>query len=651
MPGPVRGYEGKPALIRFLYRNLEGRRLLVGVAITLTFAGVACSILMAFPLKFILDKIVHHRDPSVGPFQPLITHFDQLGTHAGLTGGEVHTQLAVILFAGLMLITLGAIDALVSFIQRLIAAFVGHDLGARLRNRVFGHLEHVPLEWHASQRVGEIVQRVSGNVAEIEKLVIDGLVDLLSGFLTLAGIVGIMLTINWQFTILSMIIIPPMFLVVACYTRWIKRASKQAARAAGQVAEVAAENVGAIAELKVFTLERWAARAFAGRVERQRRCGMRAGRRQAEFSPLVIILITLSNAAIITVGAWMATGHSDHYDLWFLSIPTESLTVGALTVFLAYSKLLYQPMRDLSKLMLLASTGAAATQRIQEILDQPLEKSPSTVDYSGPARVRGHVVFNNVVFGYEKDRPVLHGVDLDVRPGRRVALVGLSGSGKSTMVKLLPRFHDPWHGVVTVDGVDVRAYPLDVLRGNIGMVLQDSVLFEGTIRENILLGRPWATEEEVVAAAKQAYVHDTIMRIPGGYDAHVREQGKNFSSGQRQRIAIARAILRDAPILLLDEPTASLDVEAEAEVMRAVERLTAGRTVLLISHRLSTLGHVDEIAVLDAGRIIERGSYSQLKAAGGTFARLLAEQNRYADIAGSSGKRRENGQRAQPDRV
>ena len=211
-----------------------------------------------------------------------------------------------------------------------------------------------------------------------------------------------------------------------------------------------------------------------------------------------------------------------------------------------------------------------------------------------------------------------------------MALVGLSGSGKTTMVRLLPRFYEPWAGTITVDGADIRRYRRDDLRRNIGIVLQDSVLFEGTIRENIVLDRTNVSEAKLIEAAKQAHIHDTIVNMPGGYEARVRELGKNFSSGQRQRIAIARSILRDAPILILDEPTANLDVEAEAEVMRAVERLTEGRTVIVISHRLSTLGRVDQIAVLEAGRIVERGTYQELKALGGSFARMLAEQNRYA---------------------
>jgi ABC-type multidrug transport system fused ATPase/permease subunit len=617
-------------MTRFLYSNLKGRRLMVSVAIVLTVVAVGSDILMAFPLKFILDKLVHHQDPVVPLFGSIITRLDDFGTRNGLNDTEVHTQLGVILFAGAMALTLALIGAVVSFVQLAIAAFVAQDLGSKLRARLFVHLEHLPLEWHGRQRVGDIVQRITGNVSDVEKLVTEGLIDLLSGVLTLVGILGVMLLLNWQFTLLSMVIVPPLFLVVASYTRWIKRASKETSRAAGQVAEVATEGIGAIAELKAFTLEGWAARTFADRVERQRASGARAGRRQAEFNPLVLILIALTTVAIISVGAWIASGHGHRYSLWILTIPAGSLTIGTLTVFLTYSKQLYQPMRNLSKLMLLASTGASAAERIQEVLDQPWEEQEPAEPYTGPTELRGSVVYKGVVFGYDEGRPVLHGIDLDVPTGRRVALVGLSGSGKTTLVRLLPRFYDRWEGTITVDGVDINAYPRDVLRRNIGFVLQDSVLFEGTIRENIVLDREDATEEEVVAAAKDACIHDTILNTPGGYDAQVREHGKNFSSGQRQRIAIARAFLRDAPILILDEPTANLDVEAEAEVMRAIERLTEGRTVIVISHRLSTLGHVDEIAVLEAGRIVEHGTYQQLKASGGTFARLLVSQNRYA---------------------
>jgi ATP-binding cassette, subfamily B, bacterial len=618
-------------MTKFLYRNLQDQRTMIAYAVGLTVVGVGADILSAFPLKFILDKIVHHQDPNVPVFGWFMGVLDQFGTRNGLNGTEVHTQLGVILFSGAMLLVMGVIGAAVAYVQLAAAARVAQELGARLRNRLFVHIEHLPLAWHGRQRVGDVVQRVVGNVTDIEKLVTDGLVDLLSGVLTLVGFLVVMLVLNWQFTVLSLVMLPPLAVVIVGYTRWIKRASRQTAKALGEVAEVANEGVGAITELKAFTLERWLARSFFDRVERKQRFGWRAGRRQAEFDPLVLTLVTLSTVAIITVGAWVAFGHGHRYSVLFLTIPAGTLTVGTLTVFLSYSRQLYSPLRSLSKLMLLASTGSSAAERIQEVLDEPVEERPTTSrGYRSARDMRGDIAYHGVAFGYEEGRPVLTDIDLEIPSGKRIALVGLSGSGKTTMVRLLPRFYEPWAGTITVDGSDIRNYRRDDLRRHIGIVLQDSILFEGTVRENIVLDRTNVPEAKLIAAAQQACIHDTIVNMPGGYEARVRELGKNFSSGQRQRIAIARAILRDAPILILDEPTANLDVEAEAEVMRAVERLTEGRTVIVISHRLSTLGRVDEIAVLEAGRIVERGTYQELKALGGSFAHLLAEQNRYA---------------------
>jgi ATP-binding cassette, subfamily B, bacterial len=460
--------------------------------------------------------------------------------------------------------------------------------------------------------------------------VTDGLVDLLSGILTLLGIVVVMALLSWQFTVVSMVIAPPLFAIVVRYTLSIKRAAKRTSKAAGHVAEVASEDLTAIAEVKGFALEEREEENFARRADDQRAAGSRAGRLQAEFSPIVLVLLAVGNAVLITIGGWIAAGHGHRFGLGVLTVPEGAVTVGSLTVFLAYSKLLYQPMKNLSKLMNLTSSAASGAERLQEILDEIPEMVEPVRVYRGGERLRGEVTLRDVVFGYEGGEQVLSGVDLHVPAGKRVALVGLSGSGKTTLVKLIPRFFEAWSGSVLVDGVDVDDYPLDVLRDNISLVLQDSVLFEGTVRENIALGRPGATDEEVVAAARKAHIHDTIMALPGGYGARVREGGRNFSGGQRQRLAIARAILRDAPILILDEPTASLDVEAEAEVMRALQTLVRGRTVLMISHRLSTLGSVDEIVVLERGRIVEQGTYAELSRCGGVFARMLEEQNRFS---------------------
>jgi ABC-type multidrug transport system fused ATPase/permease subunit len=623
-------------MVRFLFRHLKGYRFLVVVAIALTFAQVGASLLVAFPLKFILDKLVNHKDPHF-PFAGIVLGvFDQL---APSPGGH-HSAIAIIIFAAILLVALGLVSAGSSYVQLYLAVFIGQNLSARLRRQLFDHLQHLSLSWHGQQKTGDLVQRLIGNVADIEKLATDGLVDMLASMLTLVGMVFVMVLANWQFTLFSILIVPVLFVVVLVYTRSIKATTRRAAKAAGRVAEVAAEDIAAITEVKAFTLEERESRRFANRLATYRAAGLRAGWLQAQFTPLVMLLSTVGTAIVTGVGAYVIAGHS--VTLWVLTMPGGSLTVGTLTVFLAYLKQLYQPMRDLSKLTYLTTVAAAGVERIQDVLAQAPEvlASPDVAPSHGATRLKGDIRYDHVTFGYLPECPVLEDINLHIPAGRKVALVGLSGSGKTTLVQLMPRFYELWAGAITIDGVDHRRYPMEVLRQNISLVLPESVLFEGTIRENIALGRPGASEEEIIDAARKAHIHETILALPGGYEARVREQGKNFSSGQRQRLAIARAILRDTPILLLDEPTASLDVEAEAEVMHALETLIVGRTVLTISHRLSTLGHVDEIIVLHQGRIAERGTFEELKAAGGVFAWLLAEQNRYNLDRGDDQRRR-----------
>ena len=610
-------------MIGFLFRNLKGYRFLIVIAVAMTFAQVGSNILLAFPLKFILDKIINHNDPSWSFLNGMLSFFDRFGTPIP----PKHTVLGVILFSASAIIVLGIISAILAYIELYLAAFIGQNLTARLRKQLFGHLERLSLDWHGKQKKGDLVQRITGNIADIEKLVTDGLVDLLAAVLTIGGVIVVMLLVNWQFTILSIVILPALILVVVGYTTGIKAASKKASKAAGQVANVATEDIGAITVLKAFTLEEREDLRFRKYVVKNRQAGMRAGGLQAQFTPLVAILVAIGTAIIVGVGSYVASGHQ--FSFWFLTIPAASLTIGGLTVFLAYLSQFYQPLRDISKLTNLATNASSGAERIQEVLDAAPEVVESATPYHGPAKLKGDISFEHVVFSYSPDRPVLKGINLHIAAGKKVALVGLSGGGKTTLVKLISRFYEIQQGSVRIDGVDNRMYPLAVLRQNVSMVLQDNVLFEGTIRENIAIGKPGASMEEIIDAAKKAYVHETIMSYPDGYETEVREQGKNFSGGQRQRLAIARAILRDAPILILDEPTAALDVEAEAEVMHALDKLVVGRTVLMISHRLSTLGNVDEIIVLKDGRIVEKGTFKDLKRQGGVFAGLLEEQNRY----------------------
>jgi ATP-binding cassette, subfamily B, bacterial len=652
-------------LVTFLNRHMKGLRGLVVLAMIITVLQVSCDIIAAFPLKFIPSKVqnagndpkclfpfldpieswfdIPQIDPDLQPdphLAPVMPPEAQCPVDPNDPQGRIvtaqHSTIGVIVFSLLLLIIFGLSSALLAFLDLYLAAHIAQQLTARLRNRLFDHLQRLSLDWHGKQKKGDLVQRVTGNIADIEKLVTDGLVDLLAGALTLLGVVTVMLFLSVPYTLIALAIAPALFMMVLGYTRNIKAAAKKAAKATGQVADVATEDVNALTLIKVFTREELEAMRFGSYVAKNKRASLRAGWLQAQFTPLVTLLVILGTAAVLGVGGYVGAGND--FNLGPVSIPADSVDIGTLILFLVFLKLLYQPMRDLSKLATLSSTAASGAERIQEVLEQAPEvkESPVPGPYTGPQRFRGEITFENVVMGYLPGMPVLQGITLRISPGKKIALVGLSGGGKTTLVKLIPRFYEIQQGTIKIDGVDNRLYPLDVLRSNVSMVLQDSVLFEGTIAENIAFGRPRARLEDIIEAAKKAYIHETITSLPDGYETHVSEQGKNFSGGQRQRLAIARAILRDAPILILDEPTAALDVEAEAEVMRALEQLVVGRTVIVISHRLSTLGEVEEIVVLKEGRVVERGTYQDLKQLGGIFAKMLAEQNRYsAEKAGN----------------
>ena len=622
-------------MVGFLWRNLKGYRWMVFVAMLMAVAQVGTALFAAFPMKWILDKLTlpaakANTAPGIAFLDPFIRIFDNIGGSVPAKQAiNVHSSTGVILFSVAAIMALGIANAVLQYFELLLAARVGVNLSARLRKKLFSHLERLSLDWHGKQKKGDLVQRVTSNIADIEKFVTDGVVDSITGVLTIAGVVIVMLLVNWQFTVLSTVILPAMIIAILGYTKTIKAANKKAAKAAGQVAGVATEDIGAITVLKAFTLEEREGQRFQKYVGKNREAGLRAGGLQAQFAPIVAILAVIGTAIITGVGAYVASGKSYTLPFGSITIAAFAVSLGTLSVFLSYLGMFYQPLRNLSKLANLMTAASSGAERIQEVLDAAPEVVESNQQYYGPTRLKGDISFENVIFSYSANRPVLKGINLHIPGGRKVALVGLSGGGKTTLVKLISRFYEIQQGSVRIDGVDNRMYPLAILRQNVSMVLQENVLFEGTIRENIAIGKPGATMEEVIDAAKKAYVHDTIMSYPDGYETEVREQGKNFSGGQRQRLAIARAVLRDSPILILDEPTAALDVEAEAEVMHALDKLVVGRTVLMISHRLSTLGNVDEIIVLKDGRIVEQGPFQELKKLGGVFAGLLEEQNRY----------------------
>ncbi len=646
-------------LFKFLFRNLKGYRFLIVLAMLVTVAQVGSDLLAAMPLKFIPSKVNNPgSDPACTfPFlDPLLSFFDTpvldpslrpLGPNQPVgqpppapcpaTASDVnsvlhprivqHSTIGVIVFSLIMLAVFGLLSALLVYIELFLATYIAQQLTARLRQDLFDHLQRISLDWHDKQKKGDLVQRVTGNIGDIEKLVTDGIVDLLAGLLTLIGVAVVMFFISPPYTALALIIAPVLMALVLGYTNGIKAAARRKAKAAGKIADVATEDINALTVIRAYTLERRENKRFGIHVGSHRAAGMRAGRLQAQFTPLISILVVFGTLVVVGIGGYVAAGNA--FTFGFINIGASAIDIGTLILFLTYLKMLYQPMRDLSKLTTLASNASSGAERIQEVFDQAPEVIDTVEPYRGPVKLKGDITFENVVFGYTKERDVLKGIDLHIPAGRKVALVGYSGSGKTTLVKLIPRFYELEHGSIKIDGTDVSHYPLEMLRQNISVVLQDSVLFEGSIRENLEIGQPGAPLEDLIDACIKANIHETIAKLPDGYETNVREQGNNFSAGQRQRLAIARAILRDTPILILDEPTANLDVEAESEVMHALNTLIVGRTVFTISHRLSTLGNVDEILVMQHGQIFERGTFKELKRRGGVFSSLLKEQNRY----------------------
>src|SRR5579884_4555624 len=485
-------------LFKFLYRNMKGLRGLVVLAVVLTVFQVSSDIFAAFPLKFIPSKVQNvGNDPvCLFPFlDPIESWFDipQIDrslqpdpnrppnpppqAQCPVNPNDVHARIVpvshstvgVIVFSVVMLVIFGLLSALFAFLDLYLAAYIGQQLTARLRNQLFDHLQRLSLDWHGKQKKGDLVQRVTGNIADIEKLVTDGLVDLLAGVLTLIGVISVMLFLSPQYTLIALAIAPALFMIVLGYTKNIKAAAKKAAKATGQVADVATEDINALTVIKVFTREEREDMRFGGRVGENRSAGLRTGKLQAQFTPLVAILVALGTATVLGVGGYVAAGNP--FSAGPFKLAAGTIDAGLIVSYLFYLKLLYQPLRDLSKLTTLANAASAGAERIQEVLDQAPELVETTAPYHVPTKFQGNITFDNVYFSYSPERPpVLKGINLHIAAGKRVALVGLSGGGKTTLVKLIPRFYEIQQGSVKIDGNDNRNFPLTVLRQNISMV-------------------------------------------------------------------------------------------------------------------------------------------------------------------------------------
>jgi subfamily B ATP-binding cassette protein MsbA len=428
-----------------------------------------------------------------------------------------------------------------------------------------------------------------------------------SNFFLLAGMIVVMFWLNWRFALAALSVAPLLFVVVLRYRSRIKYAARQARISTGHMASLAQETLSSIRIVQGLAQEGKRDELFEERGVTSLQASLEAVRYQARVAPLIDLLAAIGLILVMWYGA--------------TRVMVGELSTGDVLVFFTYITSLYTPLRALARFSNVSNKAMIGAERIAEVMSVRSD----IVDRKGARaapRSLSTIEFRDVSFEYAPGQPVLSHVQMTVRPGEKIALVGATGAGKSTFVSLIPRFYDPTRGAVLIDGEDIRDYSLQSLREQISLVLQDSLLFGGTIRDNISFGRPEASHEEIVAAAVTANADEFIRRLPGGYDAPVSERGSTLSGGQRQRIAIARAILRSVPILILDEPTTSLDAVAEATVIDALERAAVGRTTFMIAHRLNTIRFADRILVFDKGRIVEQGTHEQLLTLHGRYARL-----------------------------
>jgi ATP-binding cassette, subfamily B, bacterial len=555
------------------------RRLAAGTGFTL---GSAFFVLaQPWPLKVIVDNVLRGKPLDLPGF--------------GFAGDWSRTELLNAAIAAYILITLA--EAVFDYLGTYLMDSSGVRMVSDIRESLFARLQRLSLRFHATQRTGDLITRVMSDISRLQDMLIQWFSVLVPNLALLVGMLAVMFWIDWVFTLLALIVLPPLFLLVYRYKRRIKGASRDARKLEGGLAARTSEVLGAVRVVQAFTGEDYEERRFSSHSSRTVAANLETVRLQAEFSPLVDVVAGLGTAAVLFVGTHR--------------VLSGDLSLGLLLVFLSYLNSLYKPMRQLSKLAYISSRGLASAERVSEIL----EAEPDVTDAPGAepvGPVTGGVSFEGVDFGYVEGEPVLHGIDLDVQSGELVAIVGPTGAGKSTLVSLIPRFYDPQRGRVLIDGRDIRGIRLRSLRSRIAVVPQEPILFEGTIFENIAYGRPAATEEDVLRAARASIVDDFVERLPDGYETMLGEAGATLSGGERQRLSIARALVRDAPILILDEPTSSLDPRSERLLVEALQNLIRDRTTFVIAHRMSTVSNADTVVVLSSGRIIESGTHDEL---------------------------------------
>ncbi len=586
----------RPGNAAFIAQLVRPYRSTLAVILAAMLLETGASLAAPWPLKFILDSVVgNHKLPA------WLAH-----VAAPLLGdGTNKMALAAVVAAAFVVIT--AIGALASYIDNYYTESVGQWVANDLRLKVFAHLENVSLSYYDTHDTGKLLSTMTEDILTIQAFASGSTLEILVDLMTIIGMVGLMFWLNFDFALIAASVTPFLLLFVMRFKGAVKSATRAVRLAQSDVVALLQQDFESMRVVKAFENQDLEETKLGAASQTTVAAALKARKVKSLLSPVVSVVV----AACVAIVLWRGAG----------LILAGAMTVGSLTVFLAYLNKFFKPVQDLAKMTNAIAQTTVAVERVRGLLDIDaiIPDCPNPVACTS---IAGALAFDNVHFAYDPTNPVLKGVSFAIEGGQKLGIVGVTGGGKSTIMSLIPRFYDPANGTVSIDGVDVRKYSLAALRNQIGYVLQDTVLFRGTIRENIAYGHPNASEQAVVDAAKVANAHDFISAMPKGYDTMVGERGLTLSGGQRQRIGIARAVIRDSPILLLDEPTAALDSESEQLVMEATNRMMKGRTVVTIAHRLATIQDADKIIVLKDGVVCESGTHAELIALGGVYAEL-----------------------------
>ena len=579
------------ALLRRVLGYVRPHALPLVGGVLLTLLGIALDLLKPLPLALVIDGVLARKaiEPALAPF---------------LGGLPPQTLIGV---CALALVALTLLHGIATLGANYFTIDVGQRMVNDLRTELYAHLQKLSLKFHHQQQTGDLLYRVMADTFSIQSMVMNGLLPITSAFLTLVGMLIVLWRYDAQMALVSLMVAPPLFLAIHRLSRRIHghaTASREAESALYSSAETA---IGAVKLLQAYGREKDAVEEFKKGSERSLALTLRLYNAETVFTLIVDGVLAAGTALLVWIGA--------------SRVLEGRLTLGELTIFLAYLAKVYAPVQAVSHNLRELVSSRAGLDRVFQVLDV----RPDIQDAPGakPLPVaRGEIRLENVSYGYEPGRPVLRDVSLLIPPGQKVALVGRTGAGKSTLASLVLRFFDPQQGRVAIDGHDLREVTLQSLRRQVSLMLQEPILFRGSVTDNIRFARPEATLEDVKDAARLAEAEPFILEMPGGYDALLGLDGQTLSGGQRQRLSLARALLRRAPIVILDEPTSALDVATEAAVWGNVEALLRGRSAIIIAHRLSTARMADVIVVMEAGRIVEQGSHEELLAKGGVYAGL-----------------------------